>query len=475
MAELTFSGSGLNSSALLDILGAEDIVPGSAPSYETCKTLYTYHPLGKRLTDYPISVAMSQQRELSMGGLMELEDLLLDRFKRVWKKENIDYYLASVMSTARVYGAAALVYGAKGCPTDKPMPLSKIAQEKLYFNVLDPLNVAGSLILDQDPNAPNFQKPTYLVCNGYAYHSSRSCIIFNEKPIYLQFTDSSYGFSGRSVYQRPLFPLKSYINTLLTDNWVVEKAALLVATQKSPGNPIDQAARWFGNLKRSKIKDAKGGNVLQIGIGEEVKSVDLTNLKDAYELARKNIMDNIAISEDMPASMVRQESLAQGFGEGSEDAKIQARYVDGVRNSMNAAYDFVTPIVQRRAWDEEFYASLQQKFPTIYKKVPYETAYYQWVDAFEATWPNLLVEPDSEKVKVEDVTLKAAIATVEVMLPALDPDNKATAMIWLADVINEKKLLFKSTLSLNEAAIAAYEPPTPMDGPSEPKPENGET
>jgi len=460
-ATTTKGGSAIASSALLNLIATDDIVPGSDPSYDACKTIYAYHPLGKRLVDYPIELAQSQPRNIVMGGMMELEDMLLDQFNRVWKKENADYYIASVMSTARIYGAAALTYGVDGYPTDQPLPLSAIVGRPLYFNILDPLNTAGSLVLSQDPNSPNFQKPTYLVCNGIPYHASRSCIVFNEKPIYLEFTSSAFGFSGRSVYQRPFYLLKSFINSMLTNNWILEKSALLVHKQPSAGNPVTRGMQGFAELKRTQIKGARSGNVLQIGEKDELSSLDLHNLKEPTEYARRCIIQDIASSEDMPAQMVLQEPLAQGFGEGTEDAKMMARYVDRIRSNMAQVYDFVDPIIQRRAWDEDFYVSVQKKYPEIYAGVPYETAYYSWIDSFEATWPNLLIEPDSEKAKIEDITLKAAISAAEVLLADSDPINKANIKAWLAEVINEKKLLFKSTLEIDQNAVESYIPPSP--------------
>ncbi|WP_233272952.1 hypothetical protein [Paraburkholderia acidisoli] len=253
---------------------------------------------------------------------------------------------------------------------------------------------------------------------------------------------------------------------MITDQAVAEKAALLVMKMKSPGAIIDQRARnWFG-LKRSALKGAKTGNVISIGIDENIESVDLKNLRDAAEFSRNNCVKNIATAAKMPASMLYQETLTEGFGEGSEDAKIIARFIDRMRIEMNPAYRFMDQIVMRRAWSPEFYKTMQRKYAE-YKSVPYETAFYEWKNAFTATWPNLLVEPDSEKIKVDSEILKAAISAVEVLSPLLPQSEKARAAIWLAETMNERKLMFSSPLELDEDAIAAYEPVAPE---TEPKP-----
>jgi hypothetical protein len=459
-------------SSLMQILMADDIVPGAMPSYEMAKTLYVAHPLGAKMAEAPIEEAQSQEREITIPG--GPEDDLKQAFQREWMaigRTGADEVIKGHQTLKRVYGIASLGVGGKflngdELPTTDPLPYEKLHEMELYFNTWDPLNTAGSLTLNQDPNAPDYQKPQYIRVAGKDYHSSRAVIALNESPVYIEWTNSAFGFVGRSVYQRALFPLKTYIQTMLTDQAVAEKAALLVMKMQSPGSVIDQRARnWFG-LKRQALKGAKTGNVISIGVTESIESVDLKNLRDAAEFSRNNCIKNISTAAKMPASMLYQETLTEGFGEGSEDAKIIARFIDRMRIEMQPDYRFMDEIVMRRAWSPEFYKIIQRKYAE-YQSVPYETAFYEWKNAFTATWPNLLVEPDSEKAKIDDVVMKSAISLYEVVSPQLDPPNKARATIWLAEVANERKNLFSNPLELDEEALASYVPPEPE---TEPKP-----
>lgn len=455
-------GSGNRSNQLMSLLVTDDITPGDSPSYQTCKAIYAYHPLGAKMVDEPIALAQSQQREITIAGAPEEE--LIDQFTKEWNrigKIGADKMIRNTMATSRMYGIGSIAVGAKNYPTDQPLEMDKIHNQDVYFNVLDPLNTAGSLVLNQDPNSPDFQKPTHITMGSNKYHSSRTVIIMNESPVYIEWTSSAFGFVGRSVYQRALFPLKSYIQTMITDDNVSSKAALLIAKLKSPGSIVDNRTRTFFGMKRETIKGARTGNVVSIGTDESIESLDLKNLRDAAEFSRDNILKNIATAANMPASMLNQETMAEGFGEGTEDAKNIARYIDSVRLEMNPLYEFFDEIVMRRAWSPEFYATIQKKFPENYGKVPYRTAFYQWRNAFKVQWPNLLVEPDSEKVKVDDTIMKAAIGVFEVLAPNLDPVNKALACGWLADIMNERKLLFSSHLDLDLDLIENYTPPEP--------------
>lgn len=456
-------------SQLMDLLTCDGIVPGAAPSYQICKAIYAYHPLGAKMAEAPIKRAQSQRRELKIPGAPEAD--LVEAFEKEWERlgtVGADQLIRNQHALSRVYGIAATAVLCDDIPADQPLPLERLHELDLHFNTLDPLNTAGSLVLDQDPNKATFLKPTAIAVAGKAYHPSRACISMNEQPIYIEWTNSAFGFVGRSVYQRALYPLKSYIMSMISDNSVIEKSGLLVMKLNSPGAIVDKLTRAFYAAKRFMLKGSKTGNVLSIGKDEAVESVDLKNLKEPTEFARNNILKNIATAADMPAVLINQETLAEGFGEGTEDAKEIAGFVASIRKEADPIYRFFDTLVMHRAWNPEFYESIQRKYPEEYGDKPYETAFYEWKNAFKPVWPNLLVEPDSEKVKKDDTKTKAAIAAFEVLSPQLDPANKARLAGWLADVFNGCETFENTPLDLDLDELAAYVPPAM---PMEPKPE----
>ena len=451
------------STGLMRILESGDILPGSEPSYETCKIIYLYHPLGAKIAEGPISIAQSQERQLAIPDSPEAD--LLDAFDKEWRtigKIGADTLIHNATKTARIYGISSLVVGEIGGKSTDPLDIWALPEKELFFSVMDPLNTAGSLVLNQDPNAPDFQKPRELRVAGQAYHPSRACILMNEQPVYIAFTSASFGFVGRSAYQRALFPLKSYIQSIITDDVVTTKAALLVAKLKSPESITDQRTHYFWQFKRQAIKSAQTGNVLSLGLQENLESVDLKNLRDAAEFARNNILKNIATGADMPAQMLDQETFARGLAEGTEDAKTISQYIDRIRLQMQPFYTFMDEIVMHRAWSPKFYQSIQSKYPE-YKDTAYEDAFYQWKNRFEAKWPNLLVEPDSKLVERDAKIMESALGIFEVIAPKLDQPNYARAAEWLANVANSRKMLVSSPLELDYDSLAEYTPPAGTD------------
>lgn len=464
----TLAAGTSSGSALLDLLSAEDIVPGSDAGYELCKTIYTAHPLGPVLADDPITMAQSQEREIAIACAGE--QILVDRFTKSWKQFSGvggSFVIHNLCKTARIYGLATLGVGTRGVDSGRPLRLDRVHSQDIFVSVFDPLNTAGSLVLDQDPNSSDFMKPQRVAVAGKPWHPSRTLVMMNEQPVYISFVNSAFGFVGRSVYQRVLYPLKTYVQSMITDQMVTQKVGLLIAKMKTPGSILDNEMLGQTSAKLGNIKAGQTGNVASIGIDEAIETLNMMNVDGAGKFARDNMLKNIATGACMPAALVNKETLAEGFGEGSEDAKQIARFVDFIRQWMAPAYAFVDAIVMRQAWTPDLFESMQKDFPE-YRKMSFETAFYLWSSSFTAEWPNLLTEPDSEKAKVDDVIFKSVVALLEVMAPQMDPENKARLFMWAADNINERKKLFAGKLEIDEEALATYQPPAAVEGPREP-------
>jgi hypothetical protein len=272
---------------------------------------------------------------------------------------------------------------------------------------------------------------------------------------------------GRSVYQRALFPLKSFIQSMVTDYLVIKKSGVLIAKLKQAGSIIDNIMSSMAGMKRQLLKQARTADVISISTEEEITSVNLQNLEGPMGMARKNILENIAIAADMPAKLLNQETFAEGFGEGTEDAKAVERYIKHMRSELKPLYDFFDEIVKYRAWNPSFYKAVQKQFPEEYGKKSHTQAFYEWNNSFRAVWPNLREEPDSEKVKVDKERFDAMVSLLETLRTDLDPENKARLIEWSMDNINDRRELFSSPLTLDIEALKNYEPPQDMPMPGE--------
>lgn len=426
--------------SLRQILETEDLLPGDAPSYEACKAIWLTHPLGAKMVESPVRLAQFQDREISIPGAPE--DPLRDRFQQVWNEMRMTDHLLNVRTQARVYGLAGIGCGEVG-RLGEAVDLRSLWKSELFFNVFDPLNIPG-LITNQDPNSPDYQKPNDIIVNGKRWHRSRVNVVQNESPVYIAWTSSTYAYSGRSSFQRAFYPLKSFLQTMVTDDLVSKKAGLIIARMESSGTIVDRIMEAVASVKRVMLRLARTGNVMTIGLQESVESINLRNVDASMRESRSNIIKNIATANDMPAKLLTQESFVEGFGEGTEDAKAVAQYIDRVRIEMKPEYAWADVIVQHRAWSPEFYATIQERYPNDYGDVEYETALVEWRNAFSAVWPDLIKEPPSELIQVDKDKMEAAIAVVQVAGPLLEgaPNSQAAVIQFLADQINSLEHMF---------------------------------
>jgi hypothetical protein len=442
---LTISGSELGT-PLYKLLMADNIEPGSEPSYQLCKLIFLFHPLGGKMAEAPIKSAQSQQRTFTVQNAPdEVVKKLIEEHKKLKTNENI----LNVGSICRAYGAASIALNVDGKPSDEILDFETLYKESISFNVLDPLNTAGSLVLNQSPTAMDFEKPTFLRTNNQTYHRSRYVVIMNGSPVYIAYTQSAFGYVGRSVYQRALFPLKSFIRSMIADDMIELKLGLIIAKMKAPGSVINKAMAKILAFKRAILREAQTGNVVSIDPEEEIETLNMQNVEGAGTFSRGNILKNIATSADMPAVMLENETLTEGFGEGTEDAKNIARYINSIREWLEPLYQWFDNIAMYRAWNVEFFQVMQQQHPDKYAGKDYQATFMEWRAAYTAAWPSWLIEPESEEVEVEKTKFEAIISVFEALYEILDPTNQMKLLQWVADNISESKKIFEHELALD--------------------------
>lgn len=466
MAGVVVTGAGSQlPTPLQNILAAENVQPGSPASYELCKLLYEFHPLAGKIIEKPVALALNKARKIEIPG--PFEDQLREAFETEWTSLGATDRIRDTLHLSRVYGAAAIVYGGykngKGIPTDKAIDPWELADlENIYFNQLDPLNLAGSIVTNQNPNAPDFLKSWQnITAAGQPYHQSRARLIFSGTPIYLSFQSSSFSFAGRSLFLRALYPLKSYIQTMTVNDMVSLKAGLLIAKIKQPTSIVNKIMGAAFAAKRALIQEGQTYGVLSIQPDEEIESINLENTDKAMTTARDNIIADVASATDVPALLLKDEAFTNGFGEGKEDSKQVALYVDGIRTQAAPLIEYFDTIVMYRAWNKDFYQALANEFPDEVGVLTYEQFFYAVKKRFKAVWPSLLEEPQSDRVKQDSDKVKAMSDVVKTLATVLDPENKARLVGWFADNISSMTEMFQSSLEFDLEALAAYEPPPP--------------
>lgn len=457
MADIQFNTN--ISSELTRILDGDDIQPGTDVGYEMCKLLWQFHPLGGKLVEKPINMALCKPRQYNIDT--DPDERVAKRFIEVWERMGVNEKIKNFFFISRCYGAAAIGVGTKNTPCGSPLPGFGLQEDEVYINVWDPLNAAGSMVTDQNPNSPFYQAPKKtLKIAGKDWHPSRTLKIFHGTPIYLEFQNSTFGFTGRSVFQRVLFPMKSFIGTMQADDLVSQKAGVIVAKVKQNGSTLSNIAAMATKFKREVVKLARNSGVISVGENEDIESLNLQNIDKALNAARDNIISNIATGSDVPAILLKEEAFSKGFSEGSEDSKAISQYIDGVRQQIEPVMDYFEKLVQCIAWNEEFFNSLKNDFPDIIAD-DYKTTFYMWRREFTAKWQELVEESPDKRRESDSKVVQQAVAVYAALAPTLDPVNRATLADWVAGVANGTQTYGDLPLIIDTEALANYIPPPP--------------
>jgi hypothetical protein len=440
--------------SLEEIFLSTDITPGDSVSYNICKNIFLYHPLGYKMVCGPLQLAMAEGRSITVPD--SPGERVAEVFQHQWRELNVDSYIFQTMAMSRVYGISSIALLIDGVASTESLDPWSLPDANIAFNIYDPLNTSGSLVLNQQPLSMDFMKVKEISVQGSMFHRSKSITVQNEFPIYIAWNPSAFGFVGRSVYQRAFFPLKSYLKSMITDDMIETKVGVIVAKIKQAGAIANAVTKFSAAFKRNVVKEAETGNTINITPDEDVLSLNLTNMDAPHALARRNILENIATAADMPIKILAQEAFVEGFGEGTEDARAVARYVDRVRMTMDPLYRFFDKVCQYRAWSPAFYEDMKRDFPQTYGSMSYRDAFYRWTNSFATEWPSVLEEPESELARLEDVKLKAVIALIQVFEPILDSENKLVLYEWAADNIATNKVIFSSPLEFDFERLAEH-------------------
>lgn len=450
--------------ALWKAMMGEDILPGHAPGYEMCKLIYTSHPLGAKIAGMPVDMALGEAREIRVDAAPDDEPAR--EFLRHWEYNGCDEVIAQLGTKARVYGLAALIFGAVDpatgdpIPTDQPLPLERLHQLDIYFNVVDPLNAAGSLVMEQDPNSPDFLKPPSAVTvGGRTYCKGRFVILQNEGPEYLDYEGSTYGYSGRSSFRRCIYPLRSYLETQVANNQVAHKAGVLIAKIKQASSTANRMMQVFSTLKAERLKISGNENVITIDKDEDISSLNLMNVDGSLSGVRQSIIEDIAAAATMPAQILKSQTLAQGFGEGTEDAKQIAQYIAGRRRWLRSAYGFCDTVTMRRAWNPGFIMAMREKHPEEYADKSDETIFREWRDSFTARWSS--ENSDTEAFETTEKKYRIILDTARLLYPMVQnsPEGMASLLEFVQTNINNTGSdLFAGELDIDTDAIRTLSP-----------------
>ena len=382
-----------------------DILNADTMSYSLAQTIRRFHPAGQALVSMPIIKAQANGRDIQIPTAPQMA---IDAFNDVSMRYGVDNLAADLLAGAKAFGVNSLIIGQYDVETESPLNVSTLSNQA-FFNIVDPLNTAGSNTQNQQPNQRNFLAlPSIVKVQGIGYHSSRCFTLRNpfEPAIYLNFNSAAFSYAPASCYERPLFYLKLFLENDIALSAGNKKVGSFVHKKAFQNTTtIDAANQSIKGFIRQKISDMFNGGVAVIGSEDEITTVDLMHFSESLNATYEAIIDRMALasSDGIPPSMLKGALLSHGLnGNGYHDKAKENECIEKHQKALEAIYAFLDPLMMRIAWNcPDFYKSIQARYPE-YKNVSQRAAVQQWMSSYKAEWNSIEKPTDSELAEVNE-------------------------------------------------------------------------
>ena len=368
-------------------------------SYQECKDIYTYWPLGKRIATALPNFAMSAERNVHFG---ELPPIVNEVFKEACVSYKVDNIVKQTAVYARVFGMAALYVSHTKADAVKPLKNSDYQNGEVGFNVLDPLIVNG-IQISQNPLEYSYQRLENIKVNGVEVDGSRVVAVFNDLPFYLRWVPSTYNWGSPSVYQNMYGLIKSWNRCVVALERMATKAGSIIIKSRDGAvisGLIAEAARKTLNLIRNMQND--GAALVEKDADVEFFNLTGVDVVDSI-VTQMNQLILMALA-DTPSAILLDKDLAQGFGEGSEDMKALLMAVDTFRHQiLKPLYDFIDGVVLRVAFNDSKLTEILNEHKKDLNGIKDTATLRETIfKEYKFEWGNLY--PETEATKLDNAT-----------------------------------------------------------------------
>lgn len=370
-------------------------------SYEECRDIYRYWPLGKRIASALPNFAMSAQRKFVVK---DAPDEVNSKLAEVANELNIDEIVKRCAVYARIYGLAS-IYVAHKRDSKQPLSYKDVQQEGFTLNVLDPLSMGGSIQIDNDSLSPTFGKPISVSIRGKAVNPNRICVVYNDIPLFYKFNPSSFAFSGPSIYQNMTLLIRAWNRGIIALQRLATKAAAMVKTTKETANVTGFNIRAVQqNLEM--IRSIENDGIASIRSGDTLEFFALTGVQEVDVIIQQINTGLMMALSDTPSGILLDKNLSVGLNDGSEDMKAILMAVDNFRfHVLKPLYLFIDKYLCYKAFTPEFIMSIIEQYPDLYRNKQANTVLTEWMQNYSFEWGELYPQNENEKADTQSKVL----------------------------------------------------------------------
>lgn len=382
--------------------------------YEECAKLYRFWALGRRLVERIVSKAFSVPREISFGDDAPPE--IAERFERVAKEVEQEKAIRQAIILSRIFGQSVLYLQSDKSDLSEQLTPSNAQSGKMKFKAGDPLAV--QIVVNQNPQSLKFLSPESVVIGGNRINPQRAYVAMNGIPMYLQYQSSAFAYSGRSVFENQLPIIRVWAQTLRSMGRMADRASAVYAffREFKKGGLSANAAKQ--SLECVKSISETGG--VAMGSDDRIDFPTTGGIGDLDQLMQR-IEREVVTASDTPLSVLLDERLANGFGNGTEDFKTIIQDINEFReNYVKPLYDFSDTFVMWRAFDNAFLSEIINEEGSTYRGHTPKSLRNELMKNFSFEFGNLYPASRKEEAETKSVLLDVAAKAVSVGVVSSD-------------------------------------------------------
>ena len=369
-------------------------------SYEECRDIYRFWPLGKRVASALPNFAMSAGRKFIIKNA---PPEVIDKIEKTAIDMNIEAIVNNACIYARIYGIAFIYIANKDTP-DKPF-LYKDILEPHSFNILDPLAMGGSIRIDIDPTSPFFNKPVDYRIKGNLVHSQRIFYCTNDIPLYYKWNPSSYSWSGPSIYQNMTLLIRSWNRSIIAIQRMATKAASIIVKRKDISYDTGVSLKAIEH-NLNMIRNMENDGIASVRTGEEIEFFQLTGIAEIDVIINKLHSALMMALNDTPSGILLDKNLAQSMSDGDNDMKAIIIAVDKFRkDTLTPIYNFLDKFLLYKAFDADFIKDIIKKYPDLYAKMGVNLIRENWISNYTFEYNNIYPLSENEMADTQSKQL----------------------------------------------------------------------
>jgi len=405
-----------------------------------CEHIYTYWAMGKRIIHSLIRFAFSAQREITIS---DAPTEAVDAFKKAAIKYEQDEIIQRAAAYCRLYGMAGMF---AAVDNDKIKDGDNLAVQEVWtgkfaFTALNPLNLSGTYF-NQDANTVKFMRPEKIYVAGNPVGSKRAVVIQTGEPLYLRFSDTSFTFSGVSVFQNMVRLIKAWQWAIISLERMAIKAGSIVHKEGRGGKSSGIGAT--AALKSAELlKQLRSGGVATIGQDGDVTFFPLTGVAEVDAITNNLNREIMFALDDTPAPVLLGKDISNGLAEGTEEMKAVVIAVENFRKGvLTPLYKFTDPYIMALAWTDNVVKKIKGKYPKLYAKLSPTEIRQLWEKSFTYEYGNLFPVPEKDEQETNGVILDNLTKAKGLGMDIADIESE----------INERKIM-KNDVKLSKSNL----------------------